>query len=218
MWVCEGWEEHVDATCSYLCQLIAADNSVSSEFWCGHSHLVIFGSEKPGTTDWREDGGERSRDGFFRIEDQRAWSSFLWMPLGTSPRETNSSPRNLIWGPGRASSLELKIREGDCVSREGGGERRETWFFRIEDQRVGSSFLRIPLGTPRKGTNSSPRNLIWVPGRSSSRDSGSRYSGITRNSSTTTGSTLSDPRTVYCSCWGKAFRSVPPSLPREGKS
>ena len=29
-----------------------------------------------------------------------------------------------------------------------------------------------------------------------------------------TGDTHSGPPVAYCSCWGKAYRSVPPSLPR----
>ena len=33
-----------------------------------------------------------------------------------------------------------------------------------------------------------------------------------------TGGTHSGPPVACCSCWGKAYRSVPPSLPREVKS
>ena len=57
VWVREGWEEHVGAyelkelslaTCSYICQLLAADNFVSSEFSCGQLQRVSLVPEKPG--------------------------------------------------------------------------------------------------------------------------------------------------------------------------
>ena len=70
---CEGWEKHVLAcklkelclaTCSYLSQLFAANNSVSSEFWCGPRESVIFAAEKPKRAAWRGRGGETERLAF----------------------------------------------------------------------------------------------------------------------------------------------------------
>ena len=80
----QGWEGHVGAcelkelclaTCSYLYQLLAADNSVSSEFRCWQGKRVILAAEKPGTADSTgREGGERSRGGFFSVEVQRVRS------------------------------------------------------------------------------------------------------------------------------------------------
>ena len=64
------------------------------------------------------------------------------------------------------------------------------------------------------GSSGSARTMT----RRSYRDLGSHYLVITRNSSAATGDTLLAPRVVYSNWWGKAFPSVSPSLPQEGKS
>ena len=96
---------------------------------------------------------------FFSHQKSTSWVFIFVDVTGKVVKSNNSASSEFDVTPGEGVILSGETREVDCVSREGGGERNETWFFRIEDQRTGSSFLRMPLGRSPRGTNPSPRNF-----------------------------------------------------------